>query len=74
MKVKALKHYFLYTSIDILTIPKDLYKIHVENIIFAVNKKVTKYLLFWKECNELLLIRYLILNVKVPLQLLVTAI
>jgi hypothetical protein len=27
MKVKALKRYFLYTSIDTATIPKDLYKL-----------------------------------------------
>jgi hypothetical protein len=40
-----------------------------------LSKKGTKQLLFSKECNELLgVIRYLILNVTVPLQLLVTAI
>jgi hypothetical protein len=57
--------------------PKDLHKIHVKKIsIFAVNKKVTKELLFRKECNELLVMRYRNLNVTVLLQLpvLVTAI
>ncbi len=40
-----------------------------------LSKKGTKQLLFSKECNELLeVIRYLILHVTTPLQLLVTAI
>jgi hypothetical protein len=42
--------------------------------MLQINKKVTKYILFRKECNELLVIRYLILSVTVPLQLLVPAI
>ncbi len=43
MKFKALKRYFLYTSIDIVTIPKDLYETYVKTAyIFAVNKIVTK--------------------------------
>jgi hypothetical protein len=52
MKVKALKRYILYTSSDIVSIPKDLYKTHVKTAsFFAVNKKVTKELLLRKECN-----------------------
>jgi hypothetical protein len=40
MKAEALKHYFLNTSVDIVTISKDLYKTHViKAYIFAVNKK-----------------------------------
>jgi hypothetical protein len=41
--------------------------------IIAVLKS-NEVTLFRKECNELLLIRYFILGVTVPLQLLVTAI
>jgi hypothetical protein len=41
---------------------------------FSVNKKVKSNLFFWKKCTELLEIRYLILNVTVPLQYLITAI
>jgi hypothetical protein len=38
MNVKTRKRYFLYISIDIVTIPKDLYKTHVKKAnIFAVN-------------------------------------
>jgi hypothetical protein len=44
----------------------------LKSSIFAVTKKVTKQLLFRKECNELLVIRYL--NLGVRLQLLVAAI
>jgi hypothetical protein len=39
MTVKAQKRYFLCTSIDIVTIPKDLHKIHVKKAKkFAVKK------------------------------------
>ncbi len=43
MKVKALKRQLLYTSIAIVTTPKDLYKTLIKTAYtFAVNKKVTK--------------------------------
>jgi hypothetical protein len=43
MGVKAIKRYFLETSTDLVTIPKDLYKTHSKTAqIFAVYKKVTK--------------------------------
>jgi hypothetical protein len=39
MKVKALKRYFLNTSVDIVTISRDLYITHVKKAkIFAVKK------------------------------------
>jgi hypothetical protein len=40
MSVKALKALFLYTNIDIVPIPVEMYKTHTEKAyIFAVNKK-----------------------------------
>jgi hypothetical protein len=74
MRVAAIKALFLLTSTYLATIPKDLYQTHIKTAyIFAVNKKVTKTS-FEEKCNEFLVIRYRILNVMVPLQLLVTAI
>ncbi len=42
--------------------------------IFFLQLRKSKEATFRKECKELLVIHYLILGVKVPLQLLVTAI
>jgi hypothetical protein len=44
MKVEVLQHYFVYTSIDIVTIPKDQYKTHVEKSeFFAVKNEATSF-------------------------------
>jgi hypothetical protein len=62
-------------SSDTETIPKERYKTHVKKATtFAVNQKVTKKILFRKEFNKFLVIRYLILSVTDPLQVLITAI
>jgi hypothetical protein len=53
---------------------RPIWKIKDDAKIFVITKKVTMYLVFRKKCNELLEIRYPILNVTVPLQFLVTAI
>jgi hypothetical protein len=60
--------------IDTVTNPRGLYKSQVKKHTFLLSTKSNEVkLLFSKECNELLAIRHLILNVPVPLQLLVTA-
>jgi hypothetical protein len=52
-----------------------LHKTHSKTAqIFAVNKKNNEVTSFEEKCNDLLVIRYRILNVTVPLQFLVTAI
>jgi hypothetical protein len=56
MKVKALKRFFLHASSDIGTISTEMYKTHVKKHIFCGQAKVAK-LLFFNECNELLVIR-----------------
>jgi hypothetical protein len=73
MKIKALQRYFLHTSTDVLTISKEMSKTLMLHIImFAVEK--SNKLFYVKECNELPVIRYLILGVTVPQQLLITAV
>ncbi len=49
-------------------------KLVLHSVSFCGEEKVTKNLLYRKECNELLVNRYLILGIMVPPQLLVTAI
>jgi hypothetical protein len=45
MKVKLLKPYFLYNSIDIVTILKDLYKIHdkTHKFLLSIKKKRSNF-------------------------------
>ncbi len=74
MKVKALKRYFVYTSSDIVTIPKEYTKLIFEKHNFLRSKKSNEVNFFRKACNELVVGRYLILIVMIPLQLQVTAI
>jgi hypothetical protein len=74
MKVEVLKRYFFYNSSDIVTIPKEMYKTHVNKHIFLLSRISKKLTFCREECNELLVIPYLILSVIVPLQLLFTAI
>ncbi len=38
-RIWALKRYFIYTNIDIVTIPKDLYKTHVKKHKILLSKK-----------------------------------
>jgi hypothetical protein len=73
MKDKAVKRFF-YISNDNVTNPLEMYKTHVKKHNFWLSRKNNEASFFRKECNELLVIRYLILSVTVPLQLLVTAI
>ncbi len=70
MRVKAIKSYFLKTSNDLVTIPKDLYKIHVKTAKNFAVEKSNEVTSVEEKCNKLLIIRYRILNVTVPLQLL----
>jgi hypothetical protein len=59
--LKALNRYFLCTSSDIVTFPKDRYNTHVKKeATFAVNKKSNKGTIFRKKCYKSLVIRYLI--------------
>ncbi len=59
---------------DIVPIPKELYKTRVKRHNFLLPIKINEERFFRKECNELLIIRYFLSNVRVPLRLLVTAI
>ncbi len=68
-----LKHNFLNMSSDVVQFLQKCSKLMLHSIIFAV-KKSNNVTFLGKECNEFLVIRYLILGVTVPLQLLVTAI
>ncbi len=74
MKVKAPKRYFLCTNADIVTILKKCSKLVLNKHNILLSGKSNEATFFSKECNKLLLIRDLVLNVTVPLQLLVTAI
>jgi hypothetical protein len=57
-----------------ITVSKEMYKTHVTwHYLFRLRKS-NKVTYFRKECNELLVICYLILGVTVPLQLLGTAV
>ncbi len=64
----------VYRSTDVVTLPEEMYTTHVTKHTFLRIRKSNGVTLFWKEYNKLLVIRFLILGVTVPLQLLVTAI
>jgi hypothetical protein len=49
-----MKRYFLKTRNDLVTIPKDLYKIHVKTAV----KKSNEVTFVEEKYNELLIIRY----------------
>jgi hypothetical protein len=66
--VKKLKHYFTNTSGYTVTIPKYMYKTHVKKYNFLLSRKSNEVTFFWKECDKLLVIRYLILSGTVPQQ------
>ncbi len=70
LKIKAL---FLYSSTDV-TISKEMYETHGTKHKLLRFRKSNEVTFFSKECDELLVIRYIILGVTFPLQLRVTAI
>jgi hypothetical protein len=73
MEVKS--DIFLYNSNDTVTIPIEMYKTRIlKKGNCLLSRKSNEVTLHEKECNELLVIRYLMLSVTVSLQLLVTAI
>ncbi len=68
--VKAL---FLYTSSDVVTIPKEMYKIHGEEHNWLLSRKSIKVTFLGRHLTSylVLVICYLILIAMVPVQLLV---
>ncbi len=63
----------LYANSDIVTIPEEMYKSHAKKALLSIQSTVTKYL-FYGGIYKSLVIRYLILSVTVPLQVLINAI
>jgi hypothetical protein len=74
METKALKCYLFNIIVPVLMeqFLKKGTKLVLHIIMFGVKKSYE--VTFRKECNDLLVIRYLILSVTVPLQLLITAV
>jgi hypothetical protein len=74
MKFKALQHHFLLRVLILYKFIMKCAKLMLHSIIFLRLGKSNDVTFFRKKFNELLVIRYLILGVTVPLQLLVTAV
>jgi hypothetical protein len=74
-KKNMVKGLFLYTSSDVVTIPEEMYKIHVEKHNWMLSRKSNKVTFLGRHLTSYLVLvicyRYLILIAMVPVQLLV---